>query len=151
MPLQRINEFDPDYRQAIQGNDLKDMSVYSEGTNEKIGSVSDVVVDHDGKFRYVVVDLGLWIFGKKVLLPIGRARIDSSANRVYVNLTKQQAENLPEYTDSHPVDYDYEERVRGVYRTAPLETSTALETSAPLEPASTAAMSSSRTYDRNTY
>lgn len=136
MPLQRIGEFDPDYTQALQGSDLKGMSVYTQDTNEKIGSVSDVVVDHDGKFRYVVLDLGLWNLGKKVMLPIGRAKIDSSANRVSVGLTKQQAQNLPEYTDSHPIDYDYEERVRGVYRTAPNATAVAGSTS---------------TYDRNTY
>jgi uncharacterized protein (TIGR02271 family) len=147
MPLQRIGEFDPDYTQALQGNDLKGMSVYTQGTNEKIGSVSDVVVDHDGKFRYLVLDLGLWNMGKKVMLPIGRASIDSNANRVSVGITKQQAETLPEYKDSHPIDYDYEERVRGVYRTAPLETSAPLEASAPLD----ATTRSASTYDRNTY
>jgi stress response protein YsnF len=31
--------------------------------------------------------------------------------------SKEQAEKLPEYDDSMTVDYDYEERVRHVYRT----------------------------------
>lgn len=148
MPLQRIGEYDPDYGQAFGGNDLKGMSVYTQGTNDKIGSVSDVVVDHDGKFRYLILDLGLWNLGKKVMLPIGRATIDSGTNSVYVGLTKKQAEDLPEYKDSHPLDYDYEEQVRGVYRTAPLESSASLEASAPLD--ATVARSTS-TYDRNTY
>lgn len=135
MPLQRIGEFNPDYTQDLQGNDLKGMSVYTQGNNEKIGSVSDVVVDHDGKFRYLVLDLGLWNMGKKVMLPIGRASIDSNSNRVSVGITKQQAENLPEYKDSHPLDYDYEESVRGVYRTAPPDATTR----------------SASAYDRNSY
>jgi uncharacterized protein (TIGR02271 family) len=31
-------------------------------------------------------------------------------------MTRQQAENLPEYHDNQTPDFDYEERVRGVYR-----------------------------------
>lgn len=31
-------------------------------------------------------------------------------------LSREQVENLPEYDGSAPVDFDYEERVRGVYR-----------------------------------
>ncbi len=138
MALQKIGEFDPNYHQAIVGKDLKGMSVYAQGNNEKIGTVSDVVVDEQGKFRYLVIDLGFCIFGKIVLLPIGRANIDSSADRIHVTLTKEQAENLPEYQDSMLLDYDYEERVRGVYRTP-------VEASAPLETATATA------YDRNSY
>ncbi|MEH2302455.1 MAG: DUF2382 domain-containing protein [Nostoc sp.] len=138
MPLQKISEFDTDYRDAIQGNDIKGMGVYVQGTDEKIGTVSDAVVDEQGAFRYLIVDLGLWIFGKKVLLPVGKSRIDSRANRVYaVGLTKEQAEKLPEYQEHTPLDYDYEERVRGGYRT-PSVGSSADSRTAP-------------TYDRNNY
>ena len=50
------------------------------------------------------------------MLPIGKAQFDNSNQRVYVHgLTKEQVENLPEY-DGSEVNYDYEERVRGVYR-----------------------------------
>ena len=138
MPLQKISEFDTDYRDAIQGNDIKGMDVYVQGTDEKIGTVSDAVVDEQGAFRYLILDLGLWIFGKKVLLPVGKSRIDSRANRVYaVGITKEQAENLPEYQEHTALDYDYEERVRGGYRT-PSVGSSADGRTAP-------------TYDRNNY
>jgi len=40
---------------------------------------------------------------------------------------------LPEYNDSMVVDYDYEERVRGIYRSPTLESSVPVEASAPLE------------------
>ncbi|NJM99450.1 MAG: DUF2382 domain-containing protein, partial [Phormidesmis sp. RL_2_1] len=86
--------------------------------SDKVGSVEDGIFDAaTGQFRYLVVDTGVWIFGKKVLLPIGRARFDNDAQRIYVTgLTKEQVENLPEYQGIDAIDYDYEENVRGVYR-----------------------------------
>jgi uncharacterized protein (TIGR02271 family) len=131
MSLLKIKEFDPNYRETFQGKDIKGMGVYA-SPEEKIGTVSDILVDDQGHFRYFVVDLGLWIFGKKVLLPVGRSRIDHSAERIYtVGMTKQQAENLPEFSEHREVDYNYEEQVRGVYRSeAFLENSAPLDTSA---------------------
>lgn len=117
MALQRLLDFDPNYRDSFQGNDIQGLSVYPEGSDEKIGTVNDILVDDEGHFRYLVVDLGFWIFGKKVLLPVGRSRIDYNTNRVYaVGMTREQAEDLPEFDEDRILDYDYEERVRGVYR-----------------------------------
>jgi len=116
MALHKISDFDPDYRSSFDDRDMKGYSVYSDG-DEKIGTINDILVDEEGRFRYFIVDLGFWIFGKKVLLPVGRARIDDNAERIYTTgLTREQAENLPEYNEHDLVDYDYEERVRGVYR-----------------------------------
>ncbi len=145
MALHKISDFDTDYHNTIQGKDIKGMSVYSRSSDEKIGTVSDILVDDQGQFRYLLVDLGFWIFGKKVLLPLGRAQVDSRAERVYTALTKQQAEDLPEFKDDTVLDYDYEERVRGVYRTPSLDAS-ALDTAAVGTVGRT-----TPTYDRNTY
>ena len=124
MALNRIKDFDPNYRDHFNGDDVKNLDVYS-GT-ERIGSVDDVLVDDEGRFRYLVINTGAWIFGKKVLLPIGRAQIDYTAHRVNANgLTRQQAENLPEFSEEMLTgyDYDYEEQVRSVYRpTATMDT-----------------------------
>jgi uncharacterized protein (TIGR02271 family) len=140
MALLKLDDFDPNYRETFEGDDVKGLGVYTEG-DEKIGTVSDVLVDENGHFRYLVVDLGFWIFGKKVLLPIGRSRIDYNADRVYaIGMTREQAENLPEYSDRMTVDYDYEERVRGVYRTRPVEASAPVDTTADYS-----------TYNRDTY
>ncbi|BDA75103.1 hypothetical protein CAL7716_092690 [Calothrix sp. PCC 7716] len=140
MALHKISDFDTDYHNTIQGKDIKGMGVYSRSSDEKIGTVSDILVDDQGQFRYLLVDLGFWIFGKKVLLPLGRAQVDSIEERVYTALTKKQAEDLPEFKEDTVLDYDYEERVRGVYRTP-------LEASAPLGGVG----STTPTYDRNTY
>ncbi|MGD2181733.1 DUF2382 domain-containing protein [Lusitaniella coriacea] len=126
MTLVNISDFYPDYKERIFDNqDIKNYSVYSE-TEDKVGGVHDLLVDESGRFRYLVIDTGFWFFGKQVLLPVGRARVDHSDDRVYaMGMTKEQAERLPKYDSDMTIDYDYEERVRGVYRsTAAQPTST---------------------------
>ena len=117
MALAKIADLYPNYKVDIfGGEDIKSFSVYDQ-TNDKIGSIHDIIVDECWTFRYLVLDTGFWIFGKKVLLPVGRASIDYSQQRVYAKgLTKEQAESLPEYDDDMTIDYDYEDRVRKVYR-----------------------------------
>lgn len=161
MILHKISDFDPDYHNTIGGKDFKGMGVYSQGTDEKIGTVSDVLVDDQGQFRYLIVDVGFWIFGKKVLIPVGRTRIDTGSDRVYaIGLTKDQAEDLPEYHEDSDLDYGYEERVRGVYRNQPLEGAAPLDTSASLDEPSMDATRTretgrsapiQNTYDRDNY
>ena len=115
MALHKIKDFNPEYKEHFGNREIKGLDVYT--ADEKIGSVDDVLVDDEGRFRYLVINTGLWVVGKKVLLPIGRARVDADANRVYAtNLTKAQVEALPEFTNDLVVDYDHEEQVRGVYR-----------------------------------
>ena len=119
MALQRIADFEPNYKEEIfAGDDIKGFDVYAGDSDEKVGTVYDALVDETGRFRYLVVDTGIWIFGKKVLLPIGSARFDYGAHRVYATglRSKAQAEQLPAYNELEPVDYDREEQVRGVYR-----------------------------------
>jgi uncharacterized protein (TIGR02271 family) len=149
MVLYKLEDFEPNYQDGLEGKDIKGLGVYTQGTDEKIGTVSDVLVDEEGHFRYLVIDLGFWIFGKKVLLPIGRGRIDYNSDRVYtVGLTREQAEDLPEFNERQTLDYDYEERVRGVYR-QPGDYTTPVEASAPLDTGypNTAYNRDSYTYD----
>lgn len=119
MALLKLKDFDPDYRETFGGYDIKGLDVYSNINNEKIGTVHDLLVDEQGHFRYFIVDLGFWGFGKKVLLPVGRAQIDNDGRQIHaIGFTKEQAENLPEFNESLKIDRNYEERVRGVYRPA---------------------------------
>ncbi|GAP94115.1 DUF2382 domain-containing protein [Leptolyngbya sp. NIES-2104] len=136
MPLHTIKDFDPQYQNHFDDN-IVGFDLYA-GT-DKVGSVEDLLVDDSGKLRYLIINTGAWIFGKKVLLPIGSAQIDSKGRRVVVNgLTRTQVEALPQYDGKMPVDYEHEEQVRKVYR--PMATGTAsLENSASLN------------YDRNSY
>lgn len=119
MALAKIENFYPNYRDELfDGEDVKGLDVYANGTDDKIGTVKDVLLDDQtGRFRYFVIDTGFWVFGKKVLLPVGSSRIDANDRRIYaVGLTKEQAENLPEFDELERVDYDYEDRVRNIYR-----------------------------------
>lgn len=119
MALQRLAEFYPNYQEEIfAGDDIKGFDVYAGDSDEKVGTVYDALVDDTGRFRYLVIDTGIWIFGKKVLLPIGSARFDYGARRVHATglRSKAQAEQLPAYNELESVDYDREEQVRGVYR-----------------------------------
>ncbi len=144
MALQKLENFDPHYRETFGDDDIKGLDVYTGETNEKIGKISDVLVDEAGHFRYLVVEMGFWVFGKRVLLPIGRAQHNHKQRRVSVSLSKAQVEALPEFHDDMPVDQEHEEQVRGVYRTdaatAPVDTSAPLEASAPLDAATGAAV-----------
>ncbi|PSB18012.1 DUF2382 domain-containing protein [Phormidesmis priestleyi ULC007] len=169
MALYKIKDFDPNYRDHFDGQDVKDLDLYS--GDERIGSVNDVLVDEEGRFRYLIISTGAWIFGKKVMLPIGRARIDYNARRVYADgLTKQQAEALPELTDDLKIDRTHEEQVRNVYRpsatgaanalgSTPLDTPVGLESPTPVEGMAYAGSSMGAVdttsdrldYDRDTY
>jgi uncharacterized protein (TIGR02271 family) len=158
MALHKIKDFDPDYSQHFEDRDVKGMDLYA--ADEKIGSVDDILVDDNGQIRYLVINTGVWILGKKVLLPIGRATIDYNKKRVYgQHLTKAQVEALPELTDDMTVDYDHEERVRGVYRSA-MPTTSAPATGTKTMPTTSAPMlgvedgylePEGYVYDRDTY
>lgn len=118
MALVKLSDYYPDYGDTDSDfDDIKSYSVYA-NNSEKIGTVNDILVDEsNGRFRYLVVDTGFWIFGKKVLLPIGRADIHHTDKRVYAKgLTKEQVQELPNFEDLERIDYDYEEEVRGIYR-----------------------------------
>lgn len=115
MTLYRIKDFDPDYRNHFDNQDVVGFDLYS--GDDKVGSVDDLLVDDEGRFRYLLINTGAWIFGKKVLLPIGQARIDHNARRVFVDgLSRSQVEALPEFTKESEIDYDHEEQVRSSYR-----------------------------------
>jgi uncharacterized protein (TIGR02271 family) len=152
MPLQKIKDFDPDYRSHFEDQDIISYDLYT--GEDKVGSVDDLLVDETGKIRYLIINTGAWIFGKKVLLPIGRARIDYSNHRVAVDgFTREQVEALPKYDGNMPVDYEHEEQVRSVYRpmamgTAPAD-SPAMTMDAPA--VGSADPASAPTYNRDTY
>ncbi|MBD2773664.1 DUF2382 domain-containing protein [Iningainema tapete] len=118
MPLYKLADFDPNYRETFGGDDIKALDVYTQG-GQKVGSVDDVLVDPEGRFRYLVVATHSDFTGKQILLPIGLSHIDYNERRVYVDgLSREQLERLPEYKQGLTVDYDYEEQVRTAYRPA---------------------------------
>jgi len=68
MPLHKLADFDPSYRETFGGETLN-FDLYTEG-GQKVGAVADALVDPDGRFRYLVIDIdtGFATSGKKILL-----------------------------------------------------------------------------------
>ncbi|MFE8941954.1 PRC-barrel domain containing protein [Streptomyces sp. NPDC007872] len=63
--------------------------------------------------QYVVVDTGVWIFGKKVLLPTGVIRsLAPESETVQVDRTKDEIKDAPEFDkEKHLGDADYHQQV----------------------------------------
>jgi hypothetical protein len=85
-----------------------------EATDGGIGSVDEASNEVDG--AHLVVDTGPWIFGRKVLLPAGTVqRVDHTERKVYVDLTKEQIKNSPEYDPDTFDKPDYRAQVGTYY------------------------------------
>src|SRR5688572_30817146 len=70
-----------------------------EALDGSIGKVDEATYE-TGR-SYLIVDTGPWIFGRKVMLPAGVVlRIDKAEELVYVNRTKDQIKDSPEYDDA---------------------------------------------------
>lgn len=81
-------------------------------TGEEVGSVNDFVADTSGRIRYLVIDTGFWIFGKKILVPVGMVDVNDERRVIVISgMTKEQAERLPAYDESRPIDERYEAAV----------------------------------------
>ncbi|MEU9196519.1 PRC-barrel domain-containing protein [Streptomyces hundungensis] len=86
-----------------------------EATDGSIGKV-DKHSDEAGS-AYLVVDTGPWIFGKEVLLPAGTVeRIDADEQKIYVDRTKEQIKNAPEFVrDEHLNNAGYNKELDTYY------------------------------------
>ncbi len=97
----------------LAGTDLTGYKV--EATDGSIGKVdkhSDEVGD-----AYLVVDTGVWIFGKEVLLPASTVvSIDPEERTVFVDRTKGQIKDAPEFhRDKHLGDPGYRRELDTYY------------------------------------
>jgi hypothetical protein len=104
MPLMKLEQMDANYRDRFNGVDLKGMEIFSDltagmvtdKTREKIGAISEILVDDAGQLQYLVVDLGAFGSGRQVLMPIERVYISNENDCIYASgFSKEQAEQLP--------------------------------------------------------
>ena len=93
-----------------------DISGFSvEALDGSIGKVDEATYDVGSS--YVVVDTGPWIFGKKVMLPAGVVRgIDETDETVFVNRTKDEIKNAPEFDFVADHGFDVSDRPRLLLR-----------------------------------
>ena len=92
--------------------DLKGFKV--EALDGEIGSIDEKT--NDVGSSYLVVDTGPWIFGKKVMLLAGVVqRVDQAEERVYVNRTKDEIKNAPEFDEQLYHDQSYRSKLGDYY------------------------------------
>ena len=85
-----------------------------EALDGSIGKVDESTYEAGGSF--VVVDTGPWIFGKKVMLPAGVIQdVDLDAQTIFVNRTKDEIKNAPEFDDKTYHDEAYRNRLGSYY------------------------------------
>ncbi len=85
-----------------------------EAIDGSIGKVDESTYEAGGSF--IVVDTGPWIFGKKVMLPAGVIRdIDLDMETVFLNRTKDQIKNAPEFDEKRYRDQNYRSELGSYY------------------------------------
>ena len=100
------------YPETVGRMDLTGFEV--EAVDGSIGKVDEAT--HDGGGSYLVIDTGMWIFGRKVLLPAGLVeRVDRDEEKVFVGRTKDEIENAPEFDKDNYGGDDYRSAVGGYY------------------------------------
>src|SRR5437588_11938105 len=100
------------FRETVSGTDLVGFEV--EGPDGDIGKVSEATYNTGGS--WIVVDTGPWILGRKALLPAGTIeRVDFDEKKIYVDRTKDEIKNAPEYDPSGYAEQEYRLRLADYY------------------------------------
>jgi hypothetical protein len=85
-----------------------------EALDGSIGKIDEA--SYDVGSAYVVVDTGPWIFGSKVMLPAGVITgVDHDDETVFVNRTKDEIKNAPEFDEDRYHDETYRGKLGTYY------------------------------------
>jgi len=88
MPLVKLEDFDQTTAKVLMATSREWGSIQ---TQMRRLAQSTMLVDEEGHFRYFIVDLGFWIFGKS-FAPSWTFPVDYNSDRVYaVGMTRDQA------------------------------------------------------------
>jgi hypothetical protein len=92
-----------------------------EASDGAIGSITDLLFDDvTWLVRWLVIDTGAFLNGRKVLLPPSALRqVDHSGHRLSVHLTKQQIKDSPDITADEPVSSEMETNLYDHYGWSP--------------------------------
>ncbi len=108
MALMTFDEYNTKFPEQATSYQVKGFSVHSDlvagmltnKTEEKLGTVADVLLNPTGQIEYIVVSLDDLALGRQVLLGADRARIDHDHQVVYAGaMSRDEAKALPEF---HP-------------------------------------------------
>uniref|UniRef100_B8HXP8 PRC-barrel domain-containing protein n=1 Tax=Cyanothece sp. (strain PCC 7425 / ATCC 29141) TaxID=395961 RepID=B8HXP8_CYAP4 len=83
----------------LSKKEMQCFSLHLEKTGEKIGSITNILIDHTGYVRYLVIHSGFLPWDKKRLLPIHHCQIEQRRERVNIRgwENKQKMIELLEY------------------------------------------------------
>src|SRR3546814_283659 len=111
-----------------------------QATDDSIGEVHDLLVDDETwAVRWLVVDTGSWLPGRKVLLPpscLGRP--NAEARRFPVEMTRKKVEESPDLDTDKPVSRQAETDIYDYYGWAPYWTAGYWPGAAAIPPAGAA-------------
>ncbi|WP_405623132.1 PRC-barrel domain containing protein [Streptomyces sp. NBC_00076] len=122
MVIDGIWSYSPDSGYA-EGQELTGYTVAA--TDGTIGHV-DRQADHFG-MRHLVVDTGVWVFGRSALVPVGVVTgVDTEGRKISLSCTRGEVKAAPRFrTDSETMDAAYLTSVGDYYhRLPPRETTT---------------------------
>lgn len=106
-----------DFPDTVGGLDVTGFGV--EAVDGSIGKVKEFTNDAGASF--LVVDTGVWIFGKSVILPAGLVqRVDRDEEKLYLAATKDTIKDAPEFDEDAAADWH--SAVGEHYRRAPVPT-----------------------------
>jgi hypothetical protein len=108
-----------EFREGVIDSTPFDVVGYEvEAVDGSIGKVDEAT--YDAGSAYIVVETGPWIFGKKVMLPAGVITgVDTENAKVFVDRTKDQIKDAPEYDDALTNDQAYRTTLGSYYDRAP--------------------------------
>lgn len=96
------------YRDTTWSTDSDLVGYEVEATDGSIGKIDEASTEASAK--WLVVDTGFWIFGKKRLIPAGAVTgVDHEGERVIVNMSKEAIKAAPDYDKA---DWDEDSRSR---------------------------------------
>ena len=89
-----------DFRFKETEADIRGADIY--GVNdEKLGKIDDVIFDHEGDIKYVVVDTGNWLSHHKFLVPADRVHnYERDPKAFQVDMLKKHVERFPKFDKS---------------------------------------------------
>lgn len=87
------------------------------GTDGEIGKVKEFYFDDESwTIRYIIVETGSWLSGRKVLLsPHSVTKTNWEEKVLHVNLTTEQVKNSPDIDTDKPVSRQHEMDLYGYY------------------------------------
>jgi sporulation protein YlmC with PRC-barrel domain len=90
---------------------------HTQGTDAEVGHVSDFIIDDETwAVRYLVVDAGNWLIGKKVLIaPHWAGRVSWDERKVFLEMSRESIKASPEWNPDAPVNREYETRLYDYY------------------------------------